>query len=354
MAATALALQRLSRQGLSQAPFARADEVVAWLGAVQAQDFPGALWSLGLRIGQATADVIDRSFAGGTILRTHVLRPTWHFVTPTDIRWLLALTAPRVNAVSASMYRRLALDEALFARSNAVIARAVQGGQQRTRAELGSALAAAGIVAEGVRLGYLVFRAELDAVVCSGPRRGKQFTYALLDERAPQARTLQREEAVAELTRRYFAGHGPATIQDFVWWSGLTAADAKAGLALVGAELEHAVIDGKTYWRSASPSPVVEASPNAILLPTYDEFLVGYRGFGRSLAGGRERAAGVAFSAPLVIDGTVVGNWRRTFKKGTAVVEIAPFAPLTAAEGEAVAAAAQRYGDFLGLHVVLR
>ena len=158
MAPTAIALRRLYQQRLSQNPLATPDEVVAWLGAVQAQDYGGAKWALGLRMQHATDDVVEQAFTAGTILRTHLLRPTWHFVTPADIRWILELTAPRVNAVNAYMYRQLELDDALFVRSNAVITRALQGGQQLTRAELGSALAEAGIVAEAMRLGYIVHR----------------------------------------------------------------------------------------------------------------------------------------------------------------------------------------------------
>ena len=197
------------------------------------------------------------------------MRPTWHFVTPADIRWLLELTAPRVNQANAYMYRKLELDDALFRRSNAAIARALEGGRHLTRAELASVLAQAGIVAEGMRLGYIVHRAELDAIVCSGPRRGKQFTYALLDERAPQARRLARDEALAELTGRYFTSHGPATADDFAWWSGLTKADVKAGLEMVATQLIHKVIDSKSYWFSASTPPPRKSSHQAFLLPTY-------------------------------------------------------------------------------------
>jgi len=203
VATSALALRRLQHQRLAQNPLATPAEIVTWLGAVQAQEYAGAKWALGLRLPNATDEVLERAFAEGTILRTHVLRPTWHFVTPADIRWLLDLSAPRVTAANAHMYRQLELDPALFARSHAVMAGALQGGRYLTRAEIGSALARSGIAADGLRLVYLLMRAELDAVVCSGPRRGNQVTYALLEERATPARRLPREEALAELTQRY-------------------------------------------------------------------------------------------------------------------------------------------------------
>lgn len=347
-----IGLQRVARQRLTGQRFATPEEVVGWLGAVQSQEYLGAIWSLGMRMnGNATDDVIERAFTEGTILRTHVMRPTWHFVAPADIRWLLDLTAPRIKATMAYYDRQLDLDDTLYARCNEVIARALEGRKYLARAELGKALAEAGIVVEGQRLAHVVSHAELDAIVCSGPRRGKQFTYALLAERAPTAKTLPRDEALAELTRRYFTSHGPATARDFAWWSGLTMADARAGLAMVGSDLNHEEIAGQTYWFPASIPPTVESPEAAFLLPTYDELLVGYDGFGAALTGGRGNGERTAFSATIVIGGRVVGNWRRTITRGAAVIELAPFAPLTASEREAVFAAAGRLGAFLGMPV---
>ncbi len=338
-------------QRLAQNPLQTPDQIVAWLGAVQAQDYLGAKWSLGLRMQQATDDLIEQALTNGTILRTHVLRPTWHLVTPADIRWLLALTAPRVHAMNASRYRQLELDEAVFRRSNTVLVKALQGGQMRTRAELGAMLAEAGIAAAGPRLSYIMMRAELDGVVCSGPRRGKQFTYALLDERAPHAPVLQREEALAELTQRYYTGHGPATVHDFVWWSGLTMADAKVSLDMVASKLSQHVIDGHTYYSSRSLLAAVDHTTGAFLLPTYDEFLVGFAGFDAARRGGRGTTNRLVFESAIMVEGQIVGSWRRMFKKGGVRIELAPFAPLTATDDAAITAAAQQYGAFVGMPV---
>jgi Winged helix DNA-binding domain len=346
--------QRLAQQRISQNPFRTPAEVVDWLGAVQSQEYLGAIWSLGLRMESATDGMIERAFNEGKILRTHVMRPTWHFVTPADIRWLLEFTASRLNAANASRYRQLELDEALLRRSNDLIAQALQGGQMLTRAELGAALAEAGILAKGLRLIYILFRSELDGVVCSGPRRGKQFTYALLDERAPHARSLPRDAALAELVRRYFTGHGPASVHDFAWWSGLTVGEAKAGLEMVGSDLTRAVIDGQTYYISASMRQVEESPDAAYLLPTFDEILVGFSAFDKLRSGGQDLSQKVVFDPRIVMGGRIVGSWRRTFKKGAVVVEIAPFNRLTTAEDEAIAAAAQGYGDFLGMPAILQ
>ena len=218
-----LASQRLANQGLVSPSFTTPVDVVSWLGAVQAQDYYGAKWAVGQRMREATDDAIEAAFTEGAILRTHVLRPTWHFVAPADIRWMLRLTAPRVNTTIGSYYRKLGLDDTVFRRTNKALTRALRGGRQLTRDALRQAVDRAGVVADGVRFGFILLRAELDGVICSGPREGKQFTYALLDERVPEARALTRDEALAELTRRYFTSRGPATVRDFVWWSGLTA-----------------------------------------------------------------------------------------------------------------------------------
>ena len=348
-----IALRRLAQQRLSWNLEAPA-EVVAWLGAVQAQDYAGANWALAQRMHDPDEAAIEQAFNAGAILRTHILRPTWHFVAPTDIRWIQALTAPRVNAVNAYMYRQQELDEALFGRSNEIIARALEGGRFLTRAELIAALAEAGIEAARARAAYLIHRAELDALVCSGPRRGKQFTYALVEDRAPQARVLPRDEALAELTRRYYTGHGPATIQDFAWWSGLTIADVKAGLAMLGNRLDHELVAGQTYWYAPDLPAVCPAEPPAFLLPTYDEFIIGFSSFNQSRTGGKVLSAEITFDSTIVLDGQIAGRWRRSLLKKALIIELVPFAPLTANETAAVTAAADRLARFLKMPAELR
>src|SRR5436190_10253869 len=227
-----IAHRRMRNQRLVGAPFATPDEAVGLLVAVQSQDYAGAKWAVGQRVRGATDAALERAFDSGAILRTHVLRPTWHFVTPADIRWLLKLTAPRVSAAMAYYNRKFELDARTFRRSQSLLAKALEGGRHLTREELTQVLERAGIGCKELRPTLLMMQAELDAVITSGPRRGKQFTYALLDERAPPEKTLARDEGLAVLALRYFASHGPAQIRDFAWWSGLTIADAKAGVAM--------------------------------------------------------------------------------------------------------------------------
>lgn len=350
-----IAQQRLANQHLVGNPFKTAPEVVAWLGAVQAQEYPWAKWALGQRTTGLTDAAIEQAFAEGSLLRTHVMRPTWHFVTPEDIRWLLALTAPRVNTAVASYYRKLELDEATFARSNAVLAKALEGGKQLTRPELAAILQQAGIAtADLLRFSHLMLRAELDGVVCSGALRGKQHTYALLDERAPQARTLERDEALAELARRYFTSHGPATVADFGWWSGLTMADARAGLEMAKPHLLQEVSEGQVYWLPFSSPPVNVTPPVAHLLPAFDEYTVAYKDRRAILDPAYPPQAKTDILNPAIaVAGKIVGTWKRTFKKDTVVLTLSPFTILTEAENQAIAGAARHYAAFLELPVVL-
>jgi winged helix DNA-binding protein len=353
---TPVAHARLHNQRLSSAGFTKPEQVVSWLGAVQAQDYPGAKWALALRMRRATEAAIERAFATGAILRTHVMRPTWHFVAPADIRWMLALTAPRVRAAKAHYDRQIEIDAAVVKRSNNTIAKALANGVQLTRQELRAALANAGIAADAAqRLAHLTMHAELDGVICSGAPRGKQFTYALLDERVPAAQVRTRDEALAELTRRYFTSHGPAQVQDFVWWSGLTTADARLGLDMAGRHLANEVIDGKTYWYSSSTSAIPRPPGTAYLLPLYDEYLIAYRDRSAALDGALWKAitSRDAFSSAIVLDGQVVGGWKRTLQKNTVTIALDVPVSLDKSEEQMVGDAARQFGAFLGVDATL-
>ncbi len=344
-----IASRRLHTHHLSAPTFEQPGEVVAWFGALQAQDYYGALWAIGQRMRQAREPDIERAMAAGVIVRTHPMRGAWHFVAAADVRWLLALKKPRNLANSAGWYRRLELDEATIAKSLAVFAQALQGGKQLTRQELAAAHEQAGISTAGLRLTFLLARAEAEGLICSGPRRGKQFTYALLEELARPSKTLARDEALAELARRYFTSHGPATLQDFVWWSGLTTAEATAGLSQIQSALVKEVIDGKTCWQAPSASDAAAAAPTAFLLPAYDEYTVAYKDRSAVLdAAYAERTGNGIFSPVIVVDGLVVGAWQRALQKNAVTVTAHLFAPLRDAQAQALAAATARYCAFLG------
>ncbi len=351
-----IAYQRLHNELVTNRKFDKPEEVVAWLGAVQSQDYGGGKWAVGLRLNGVTEAAIEKACSDGKILRTHVLRPTWHFVTPADIRWMLKLTAPRIHVRMNVNNRKLELDAALFAKTNALLAKTLQGGKQLTRSELTKMFTQAGIdVTNLLRLGHILSHAELEGVICSGAWRGKQPTWALLDERAPQAKTLERDESLAELARRYFISHGPATLKDYVWWSGLTAPDARAGLEMVKAQLESETIDRETWWFAPEQTPAIPASPFVLLLPNYDEYIVAYTDrsaiFDTTHNNKLDTRGNVLFNNTIVIDSQVVGTWRHTFRKKSVVIETALFRSLTDAETAALNATARSYGNYLGLSV---
>jgi len=350
-----IAWARLHCQRLAAGRLASPEEVVGWLGAVQAQEYPFATRGLALRTRRASDASVERAFAAGRILRTHVMRPTWHFVTPADIRWLLALTAPRVRAAVAYHDRQLGITPTVITHANRAIARALSGGAQLTRAELKAVLTGAGVRVDGTqRLAQVIMNAELDAVICSGARRGKQSTYALLDDRAPATPLPAREEALAELTRRYFTSHGPAQLKDFVWWSGLTSGDARRGLEMSRQHLAEEEIGGVRYWHAPLARRLRQPPRTAYLLPPYDEFLIAYKDRSASLdpllwkpSAGRD-----PYAAPVVLDGRVVGGWRRVFTGDRVAITFDLPRRLGSADARMVEEAARRYGDFLGRTVI--
>jgi hypothetical protein len=349
-----LVARRLHNQRLAAGALRTPAEVVAWFGGVQAQEYAVAKWALAQRCAGADDGDVEDAFAAGRILRTHVMRPTWHFVAPADIRWMLTLTAPRVSAAMASYNRKLDLTPRLFARSHGIIARALEGGRFLTRAELAVRLGRRGIEASGQRLAHLVMQAELDRVICSGPRRGSQFTYALLDERAPRARELTRDASLAELARRYYSSHGPATVRDFGWWSGLTMKEARLGVELCRPALAQENIGGLTCFSAAAAATPAVPRQATYLLPIYDEYLIAYRDRG-VVNGPYDPAATVAAAAGsphhLVVGGRLAGSWGRTAGTAGVRVVVTPFRPLSAAENRQVRTAAARYGAFLGVAV---
>jgi len=346
--------QRTRTQRLTRSEFSKPEDVVRWLGAMQAQDFSGAKWAIGLRSPGLSESDVDRAFDTGAILRTHALRPTWHFLTPDDIRWVLTLTAPRVHRFNAFVCRKLELDSAVLTRCRRAFERALAGGTNLTRSELQAVLAKGGIRASGIRLAYAVMHAELEQVITSGPRRGKQFTYALLDARAPRARMLKPDEALAALTMRYFQSHGPATARDFSWWSGLTLADVRRGLDIAGSRLEQTSVGGLAYWFAPGSVTRRAVGASAFLLPNYDECLIAYKDRGSMGAkAGEPLRARDPFPHHLILDGRVIGSWSRTVTSTSAHVQVATRAPLSKPDTRALEAATERYGAFMSRPVVL-
>ena len=323
------------------------------LGAMQGQEFRVALWSVAQRTKSTDEARMLRAFDDGTILRTHILRPTWHFVAAKDFKWMIGLSGPRVDSLNTSRYRQLELDEKLLVRASKVIAKALSGGEHLTRRELGQALQRARISTEGQRLAYFVMRAELEGLVCSGALRGKQHTYALLDERAPKSKKLDRDTALAELTRRYFTSRGPATIKDFSRWSSFTMSDCRSGVEAVRSELHEEKIGDRTYWLSeGSPRPKGRPDKVVDLVQIYDELVMGYSD-SRDVLRPADLSEPPSLSTPLMhavlLDGQLVGHWNPEQSRGSVVVETSLYRTLNRPETKALRDAVERYGRYRGV-----
>ncbi|MFN0253694.1 MAG: winged helix DNA-binding domain-containing protein [Kofleriaceae bacterium] len=340
-----IAKARLHAQHLVR-PLATPVDVVAHLLAVQSQDYPGAAWALAQRAKATTAETVDTAFAAGTILRTHVMRPTWHFVTPADARWLLELTGPRVQKANTYWYKQVGLTAATLAKTDAALADALRGGNFLTRDELAARLPRK---LSGVPMAHVMMHAELERVVISGPRRGKQFTYALFDERVPASPALTRDDALARIATRYVTSHGPAQVKDFVWWSGLGAGDARRALELAGFDVHE--VGSARYYVAVQPSRrLTLADPTVHLLPNYDECLVAFAD--RSDACDprvKQKKVSVLSGHFVISNGKLIGGWRRghTTKKAL-VIRATLLAKATRAELSAMKGAADQLGTFLG------
>jgi hypothetical protein len=344
--------RRLRAQRLSAPLPADPAAVVGWFGAVQAQDYPGAKWGLALRAPALTDAALDRALADGTILRTHGPRPTWHFIAPADIRSVLTAVAPRVHAGSGSMYRTFEVDAALLARCRRALEKTLGGGRFATRTAIGAAFGQAGIEASGIRLGLLVMACELDQVIVSGPRQGKQFTYALLDERVRGTARPAREDALTALAERYVTSHGPVTIRDFVWWSGLTVGEARRAFAAVSPALREEAVGEATYY-SAPTTPAAKrgALSPVHLMPNYDEYFIAYRDRGPTSSLKPGAVPADIYAHLLAVDGRYAGGWRRTVGAKTASIVVTPDARLGGTHRTALEAMAAQHARFLGLPV---
>ncbi len=350
-----IALYRLSNQQMSQSTLKTPRDVVAWLGALQGQDYAGAKWSVGLRLPGSTDAAVEQAFADRTILRTWLMRGTLHLVAAEDIHWMLGLVAPKLIAGSTRRYGELELDADTLRRSSDILAGALQDGGLLDRKELFALLEQAGISTQGQRGVHMLQRASLDGLICQGAAVRNVPTFMALGAAPPHVAAMTREAALAELARRYFTSRGPATMQDFAAWSALAMADVRAGMEAVKAEFVEETLDGQTYWRPDATPLTHECAP--YLLPGFDEYLLGYRD--RSAVLDAQYAQQVCpggngvFQPTIVIEGRVVGTWKRVFKKGAAQLTPLPFTPFSAAQLEAFAAAAQPFGQFLEMPVTL-
>ncbi len=337
-------------------------EVVRHLCAMQAQDYAGVLWAVGLRSVNVTEQGVEQAVAERRIIRTWPLRGTLHLVAPEDVRWMLELTAPHVVALATTRHSQLGLTEEVFARAREIFTENLKGGGVFTRSESLAALEAEGVLTSGQRGSHILWTLSQQAVLCIGPMKGNEQTFVLFDDWVPPTgeKPLERNEALARLAARYFAGHGPATLEDFEWWAGVTSTEAQRGLDAVAHDLEQIVTSNDSYWVAPDTLEAAysESRPTMHLLPGFDEYMLGYTDRGLQLDDQREAHGSIVtaneMSSPtLLIDGQIAGTWKRTIKDETVDIGLRTFRALTALERETLAIAAEQYGNFLGKTAVL-
>jgi hypothetical protein len=340
--------QRLLNQQLVSKDFKSVGELVRWMGAIQAQDYAMAKWAIGLRLDNFSDDDIEASINAGEIFRVHTLRPTWHFVSAQDLRWIMSLTASNVKRAMVSQNRQIGLTETLFSKCEKIILKLLSDGIPRTREEIVTQIKVKGISLDNLQATNVMIYAELDMIVCNGPRRGKQFTYRLCEECVPASKPLSRDEALYKLAKTYFKSHGPATGKDFGWWSGLAKEDVRRSIEMISSEFDSCIIDNQEYFYEANTSPSISLD-SMMLLPPYDEFTVGYanRDF---ISGDRESEklffGPLIFRPVIVSNGKAIGMWRREVAKGL-VIETEFLGAVSTAVKKKVKTAALKYQKFI-------
>ena len=356
MATTDIARLRLAYQHIGGTSLTTPEAIVSWLGAMQAQDYTMAKWAIGIRLPGHTEAAIEAAVTEGRIVRTHILRPTWHFVSAQDIRWMTALSAPRLDTALRSLNNKLELTPALLKKSYRLIEKALGGNKHLTRPELMALLARQKIRTDEFRSSHIMFGAEISGLVCNGPVRGKQHTYALLDERVPATPAMPRAEAVALLTLRYFSSHGPATVADFAWWSNLPLKEIRQGLEDNREQLQNIRIKEQEYWLPANDPAHKAVRQEVHLLPAFDEFMVSYKDRSASLdpgLGGAVITANGIFKPMIAGKGKIKGSWKRTVQKDKTQVTPGFFRPEDILTGKALQPARKAYAAFLEQEVAI-
>lgn len=351
MTSSEISQTRILNQKIENSSFKTPNEIVSWMGAMQAQDFAMSKWAVGMRLIDSTEKSIEEAFNKGEILRTHVLRPTWHLVSPDDIFWMLDLTAEKIKSSMKSRNKELELNRDVFIKSNQLIEKALSKNEYLTREELALEYQKAQIRTDQNRLSHLLMEAELDQLICSGPLKDNKLTYALLQRRVPLKKLLKKDESLAELAKRYFSSRGPGSLKDFVWWSGLPVNEAKIGLKFANTEFNSETVNGEEYW-FVDLSQKLENK--VYLLPAFDEILIAYRDRSAIIEPETNKKAifdnGV-FRPILLINGKVSGIWKRTIKKEKLLIEIEAFIKLNLNTKKEIEKAASQYRSFYGNEV---
>lgn len=342
---------RLYNQFISKKASDNIEDLVFKMGALQAQDYNMVKWAIGTRSPNSTVIDFDKAIDEAKIIRTHLLRPTWHIISAKDIYWMLDLTAPQIKSAMKSRDKGLGLDETVCKKCNKIIEKAILSGGSLTRDEIVKILIdKANICNDNNRVYHILMRAELDKLICSGETKGKQRTYALLEERVPEKKTLTKSEALFELAKRYFTTRGPATLQDFIWWSGLSANNARLALESCKHGLQSEIIDSQKYWFT-SISPTRKSKKDQLyLLPAFDEFIICYRD--RSAIFSLENHSKAVlkngiFKPVIIMNNEVVGTWRPNAKKDSTLIEITLFDSNKIINAKLIENEVRKFGKFI-------
>ena len=318
---------RLQNQQLLNPLFCQPKELVSWLGAMQAQNYSMVKWAVGMRLKSATIQTVEEALRKGEILRTHVMRPTWHLVAAEDIRWMLKLSARRIKSANDSFAKGydLEITDELYAKSYNLLEKILCGNKSLTKQEIAEHFCCSGILveADNHRMTRFMVRAEQEGIVCSGEDKGGKYTYALLEERVPPVPEITKDEALARLARSYFRSHAPAVLQDFIWWSGLPVSEAKQAIYLIESELTAEQWNGQTWYVHEACRTRGKVSGRLHLLPSYDEYLLGYKGRTDVLPKEHYPKAFTnngLFYPVILHEGQVIRNWSKSAKKGSASI----------------------------------
>jgi len=340
---------RLRSQQLVNPVFDNPKDLVSWMGAIQGQDYTMTKWAVGIRLKNPSLKAVEEAFERGEILRTHVMRPTWHLVTSEDIRWMVKLSGKKIRSAWGSMDKEWGIDEKLLNKCNKKLEKILEG-KHLTKQEVAAELERAGILGDVARINRFMLYAEAEGIVCSGVDKNKKPTYALLEERVAPCKELNKDEALAKLATMYFRSHSPATLNDFIWWSGLTITQARHAIGLIEGELIKDKLETENSYVHQSHSTDVALEDSLHLLPPYDEYLISYKDRTAVLNVEHHPKAftnyGI-FYPVIMYNGHVAGNWKKTVKKGEIIIETSFWDKKLKVNKKLLKTAEERYKSFI-------
>lgn len=319
---------RLYNQLLASHHLKEPNEVVSWMGAMQSQSLDLAKWAIGARLENKTVKDIDEALNTGKIIRTHILRPTWHFVSAEDMHWMFYLSNPRLKPIYRSYCKTLGADETFICRAVPFLEKALLDGKHLTKQEISDILRTHDITLDNNHLNLVISYAEMEGILVNGRLKGNKQTFTLFEEWVPRKQTLHREEALEQLARRYFTSHAPATLNDFVWWSGLSLTECKQAIEMIKSDFVCETVNGRDFWMKNNINVPPANGDSALLLPPFDEFVVSYKDRSELIDEthyGKVMTKNGLFSPTIMLNGEIVGSWRKTIQKGTPRIELSFF-----------------------------